>query len=146
MPEFADLNQLTQYLNEKIRTALATEVSDIAKETMSDHVMSDVYNKYTPSQSPKGYVRTGDLYKDIQTTMIDDNTLTIENVAKDEETGRMYASIVDEGIGYEWKDSRIYQMQPYPRPFVENTFKELADGKAKQALIDGLKKQGIDVE
>jgi hypothetical protein len=36
-------------------------------------------------------------------------------------------------------------MQPFPRPFVENTAKELEKGKAKNALAEGLRKQGMDV-
>jgi hypothetical protein len=140
--EFNNLKELEAYLNKKISKSLQTEVASVARDTMSDHVMSDVYSKYEPSE----YQRTGDLYKDISTTMANDNTLVIENVAKDEESGRLYAPIVEEGVGYEWKDSRIYHMQPYPRPFVKNTAKELAEGKAKQALGEGLRKQGLNVE
>lgn len=142
MPAFNSLSELEKYLNEKINDALKTEVADMARDTMQEHVMSDVYDKYTPSQ----YVRTGDLYKDILTQMVDNNTLSIENTTKDEESGRLVAPIVEEGTGYEWKNSRIYTMQPFPRPFVEETAKELENGKAKQALADGLRKQGLTIE
>lgn len=142
MATFNSLNELEAYLNGKIGKALSGEVSTVARETMSDHVMSDVYSKYQPSE----YQRTGNLYKDISTRMIDNNTLEVQDVAQDEETGRQYAAVVEYGQGYTWQDSRIYQMQPFPRPFVENTAKELADGKAKNALADGLRKQGIDVK
>jgi hypothetical protein len=141
MPEFTDLSQLEKYINEKINSALRNEVADTARDTMQEHVMSDVYDKYTPTQ----YVRTGDLYKDIVTQMVDDNTVSIENVTRDEETGRLVAPVVESGQGYTWKDSRIYNMQPFPRPFVENTAKDLADGKAKIALAQGLKRQGLDI-
>jgi hypothetical protein len=146
MPEFSDLSQLEKYLNEKINNALRTEVADEARSVMQEHVMSDVYDKYTPSPPPEGYVRTGNLYKDILTQMIDDNTLSIEDLAKDEETGRLVAPIIESGVGYTWKDSRIYNMQPFPRPFVENTAKDLENGKAKLALAMGLKRQGLTVE
>jgi hypothetical protein len=142
MPDFKTLAELEKYLNEKIRKSLANEVADVARETMSEHVMSDVYAKYQPTQ----YQRTGDLYKDVKTTMVDDTTLMVEDVAKDEETGRLIAPIVNEGVGYEWKDSKIYNMQPFPRPFVEETAKELENGLAKEALKNGLKKQGLDVQ
>lgn len=140
MPEL-NLSELNQYLKDKISSALSKEVADVARDTMSDHVMSDVYNKYTPTQ----YQRTGDLYKDIRTD-VNGNTLTIENMTRDEETGRLIAPIVESGVGYEWENSRIYQMQPYSRPFVKETAKELAGGKAKKALADGLRRQGISVE
>lgn len=141
MPSFNSITELESYLNKKIQSALASEVADVARDTMSDHVMSDVYSRYEPTE----YQRTGDLYKDIQTTMIDDNTLEIENVATDEETGRLIAPIVEDGVGYTWDRSRIYQMQPFPRPFVENTAKELESGKAKDALAQGLRRQGLDI-
>jgi hypothetical protein len=117
-------------------------VASVGRETMSDHVMSDVYSKYEPSE----YQRSGNLYKDISTQMENDNTLVIENVAEDEETGRKYAGVVNDGVGYTWEDSRIYNMQPFPRPFIDNTAKELAGGKAKQALAEGLREQGLNVE
>jgi hypothetical protein len=141
MPEFKSLADLEKYLNQQIKKSLSSEVADVARDTMSKHVMSDVYQAYEPTQ----YQRTGDLYKDISTTMKNDNTLEIENVARDEESGRLIAPVVESGEGYEWKKSRIYQMQPFPRPFVENTAKELENGLAKQALVDGLRKQGLDV-
>jgi hypothetical protein len=141
MPEFKSLADLEKYLNQQIKKSLLNEVADVARDTMSKHVMSDVYQAYEPTQ----YQRTGDLYKDISTTMKNDNTLEIENVARDEESGRLIAPVVESGEGYEWEKSRIYQMQPFPRPFVENTAKELENGLAKQALVDGLRKQGLDV-
>jgi hypothetical protein len=141
MPEFKSLADIEKYLNQKIKKSLSNEVADVARDTMSKHVMSDVYQAYEPTQ----YQRTGDLYKDISTAMKNDNTLEIENIARDEETGRLIAPVVESGEGYEWEKSRIYQMQPFPRPFVENTAKELESGLAKEALADGLRKQGLDV-
>jgi hypothetical protein len=140
--DFNNLSDLEKYLTEKINSALRTEVAEEARDTMQEHVMSDVYAKYEPSQ----YVRTGELYQDILTQMVDDNTLSIENTRRDEETGRLIAPIIESGVGYTWKDSRIYNMQPFPRPFVENTAKDLENGKAKLALAMGLKRQGLTVE
>jgi hypothetical protein len=139
--DFNNIAELEKYLNEKINSALRNEVADTARDTMQEHVMSDVYDKYQPSQ----YVRTGDLYKDIVTQMVDDNTISIEDLARDEETGRLIAPVVESGVGYTWKDSRIYQMQPFERPFVKETAKDLENGKAKVALAQGLKRQGLDI-
>jgi hypothetical protein len=141
MPEFDDLDSLQVYLNGKIRKALSSDVADEARDTMSDHVMKDVYDKYTPSQ----YQRTGDLYKDIKTTMVNDNTLTVEDTAKDNNTGRLIAPIVESGTGYQWTNSRIYNMQPFPREFVKETYNELSNGKALVTFGNSLKKQGLDV-
>lgn len=144
MPEFSSLADLERYLNDKIRNALETEVKKVAVQTMQSEVVTSVYDKYTPTQ----YERTGGLAQEqnIKSTLINDNTLEIENVREDEETGRLVAPVVESGTGYTWKESQIYKRQPFPRPFVENTAKDLEGGLAKKALADGLKRQGISVE
>jgi|SRR5579875_3158218 len=143
MPEFSSLADLERYLNDKIRNALETEVKKVAVQTMQSEVVTSVYDKYTPTQ----YERTGGLAQEqnIKSTLINDNTLEIENVREDEETGRLVAPVVESGTGYTWKESQIYKRQPFPRPFVENTAKDLEGGLAKKALADGLKRQGLDV-
>jgi hypothetical protein len=143
MPEFSSLAELENYLNDKIRNALETEVKKVAVQTMQSEVVTSVYDKYTPTQ----YERTGGLAQEqnIKSTLINDNTLEIENVREDEETGRLVAPVVESGTGYTWKESQIYKRQPFPRPFVENTAKDLEDGLARKALTDGLKRQGLDV-
>jgi hypothetical protein len=144
MPEFNSLADLEKFLNQKIKVALEKDVKKQAIKTMQEHVVDDVYDKYEPTQ----YKRTGGLAqeKNIIGNMINDNTLEIENIRKDEDTGRYVAPVVESGIGYTWEDSKIFNMQPFPRPFVENTAKELESGLAKQALAEGLRKQGLDID
>lgn len=140
-----NMKELEKLINKKINNALKNEVAKVARNTMKEQVIEEVYDRY----KPKEYERTGGLYQDknIKTTMEDDNTLTIENIRRDEDTGRLVAPIVEYGVGYEWEDSKIYNMQPYPRPFVAKTAKELEEkGLAKKAMKDGLKRQGLDVE
>jgi hypothetical protein len=143
MPEFSSIAELEKFLNQKIKIALEQDVKKAAVKTMQKEVIETVYNKYEPTQ----YKRTGGLYqeKNIKGTMLNDNTLEIENIREDEKTGRYIAPVVEEGVGYEWEDSKIYNMQPYPRPFVSNTTKELENGVAKEAMKKGLQKQGMDV-
>jgi hypothetical protein len=143
MPEFSNLADLERYLNQKISKALETTVSEEAKKTMSEHVEIDVYDRYNPTS----YERTGALADEsnIQTTMINDNTLEIENVRKDEETGRLVAPVIESGKGYEWGYNRNLNEVIGERPFIQETAKDLASGKALAALAEGLKKQGLDV-
>ena len=117
------------------------EVSWESKTTMQKHVVEDVYDKYD-SQYDNQYHMGGLLdIENIETKMIDDTTLRIENIRKDEETNRLVAPVVEYGKGYytDWLDERIGS-----RPFVEQTADELRNGKAKDALKLGLLRQGID--
>jgi hypothetical protein len=143
MATFDNLNDISKFLNQKIKIALEQDVKKEAIKTMQREVVETVYDQYVPTE----YQRTGGLYQErnIKGTMISENTLEIENVRKDEKTGRYVAPIVEEGTGYTWKGSEIYEMQPFPRPFVEETAKALDNGLAKDALRKGLKNQGLDV-
>ena len=138
-----NIKELELLVNQKIKVAMEQEVKKAAVKSMQEHVVTDIYDQYSPTQ----YQRTGGLASDknIKGTMINDNTLEIENVRRDEKSGRYIAPVIESGTGYQWKNSEIYQMQPFPRPFVENTAKDLENGLAKKSLAEGLKKQGLDV-
>lgn len=139
--------ELEKQINQKINNAMNQEVSDQARKTMKEQIIEEVYDRYTPS--PSGYKRTGGLHQDknIETTMENDNTLVVRNIRRDEDSGRLIAPVIESGIGYEWEKSKIYNMQPFPRPFNTETLRELDEkGLAKDALAKGLKRQGLDVE
>jgi hypothetical protein len=142
----SNMKELEKLINQKIKSAMQQEVSTVARKTMKEQVIEEVYDRYTPS--PNGYKRTGGLYQDrnIETVMENDNTLSVRNIRKDEKTGRLVSPIIEEGVGYTWKNSDIYQMQPFPRPFHAETLRELTEKDlAKNALVQGLKRQGLDV-
>jgi hypothetical protein len=144
MTTFKSLKDLVNYVNKThIKNALENEVEEIARRTLKENVITEVYDRYNPSQ----YKRTGELYQDenIESKMEDDNTLSIRSVR--EENGKDISRIIEEGVGYDWEKSEIYQSQPYPRPFHAETRRELEEqGLVKKALVDGLKKQGIKVK
>ncbi len=123
---------------------METEVAKESRGTMKKHIQNDAYSQYAPTSYVRKYDQGG-LIDDsnIETIMIDDNTLKVENIRKDEETGRLVTPVVEYGKGYytDWLDKKIG-----PRPFVNNTFIELKNGVAKEALKEGLRKQGVDVE
>lgn len=137
----SSIAELEAYMNKKIKVAMETEVNKVARNTLKEQVVEEVYDKYDPSM----YVRTGGLLQDknIKSEMIGDNTLTVRSTR--EENGRDIAEIIEYGVGYEWEDSRIYNMQPFPRPFHAEAQKELANGKAKNALKKGLQAQGLNI-
>ena len=145
--EFSNLNQLEKYLNDKIRNALDTNVAETAKETMQMHIQRDVYATYTPystDMETPHYIRTGQLLQDVEHSMINDNTLEIKDTRN--ENGRDIVEVIEEGKGYEWGYRRDLDEEIGARPFVENTAIDLEKGLAKEALKQGLKRQGLIVE
>ena len=119
------------------------EVSWESQTTMQKHVVEDVYDKYD-SQYDNKYHMGGLLdIENIETKMIDDNTLRIENIRRDEDTGRYVAKVVETGKGYytDWLDDLIGE-----RPFVKQTADELRNGKARDALKRGLIREGLNVK
>ena len=138
MPTAKNMNELAKLLNKKISKSLSQDVERVARNTLKEHIVSDVYDPYDSS-----YDRTGGLLQDrnIDSKMENDNTLSIRSTRH--ENGNDIAEIIETGVGYSYGglDDIIG-----PRPFHEETYKELANGLAKKALADGLKKQGVDVQ
>lgn len=139
--EFNSITDLEKYINEMITKALEEDVAEVARQTMQEKIQTDVYKAYTPTQ----YERTGGLLQDVEVHLINENTLEIQDTRTDEVNGRLITPVIESGIGYEWTKSEIYQRE-LPRPFVEETAKALEDGLAKEALIKGLKRQGLIVD
>lgn len=111
----------------------------MVKDKMQQHVQSDVYDVY----EPKVYERTGDLKKDIEIREVADGVAIIPT-RTDEETGRYIPDVIESGKGYMYNYGYGYEK---PRPFVENTRKELRDtGAHVEKLKLGLKARGLDVK
>jgi hypothetical protein len=134
-----NINDLVKLLNKKyINKALSTDVEKVARKTLKEHVVEDVYDAYDSN-----YQRTGGLLQDrnIDSKMENDNTLSIRSTR--EENGRDIAYIIETGEGYNPShlDDVIGE-----RPFHEETYKELKNGLAKKTLAEALKKQGLDIK
>jgi len=141
MTDITSFEDLKKELNKKIKNVMSTSVSKVARQTLKEHIVTDVYEQYQPSE--EGYERTGGLLQDINidTIMIDDNTLSVRSTRHD--GLRDIGYIIEYGVGYDWQRSRIAQMQPYPRPFHENTYLEMSKGSFEKALVSGLKAEGL---
>jgi hypothetical protein len=160
--EFNNVEELEKYLTQKINNSLEEEVSKQARKTMKEVIETEVYAKYTPYEDvKKPYTRQrkdGGLLDDenIHTGLVNDGELVIRNTRTnehDDELGystspyRDVAAIVEYGTNYNWNNSKIYHIQPFPRPFHEKTAERLKqEGLAKKALTDGLKRNGLDVK
>jgi hypothetical protein len=147
--DFKSLAELEKYLTQKINDALENEVSHVARNTLKEHVIDDVYDKYEPTQYQRQGADGGLMDdKNIYAGLVDDGELVVRSTRVDEDDPRKdIASIVEFGTGYTWEKSKIYHMQPFPRPFHAETAKELDEkGLAKNALEKGLNRQGIDTK
>ncbi|MGM7720489.1 hypothetical protein [Metabacillus sp. Hm71] len=137
---FKSISDLAKHFNKnQLKKALQEDVAKVARNTLKEHVIEDVYDAYDSN-----YQRTGGLLQDenIETKMEDDATLSIRSTRH--EGNRDIAAVIEYGENYSYPglDEIIGE-----RPFHAETAKELDEkGLAKKALADGLKKQGIKVE
>jgi hypothetical protein len=147
MATVGSMAELEKYINQKISNSLKTDVAATAVKTMQKRIEKDVYNAYTPYSTDgvtPHYERTGQLLKDVQVEIENDNTIVVENIRN--ERGRDIVKIIEEGKGYDWGYKRDLNKEIGKREFVKHTYEELASGSAKQALAEGLRKQGLSVE
>ncbi|WP_425203600.1 hypothetical protein [Priestia megaterium] len=134
--------QLEKELQKRIKKVMNKQVKSMAKSTMQEKIVNEVYAKYQPDED--GYQRTYELLDAIETKPVDETTISIENTRHD--GNRDVAKVIESGVGYDWEKSRIAQMQPFPRPFTEETRKSLENGKFKQTLKDGLQSEGLNIK
>lgn len=157
-----EYKKFEQGLNHAISEALLLDVAEELVKHIQASVQENVYDKYAPSK----YVRRGkgdskgspglqseksyDRYVDATGT-----ELTIENITTGNPAYRPPKSegwdsgnigdYIEAGDGYHWTRSDIYNMMPYPRPFMEPALeKALADGSVEVAFVEGLKKRGFE--
>ncbi|MCM3110040.1 hypothetical protein [Lederbergia lenta] len=140
MATFKSIKDLEKYVNSKITSALEKEVNETVRKTLKENVITEVYDKYTPSH----YERSGGLFQDgnIESKMENSNTLSVRSIHS--ENGRDIAQVIESGLGYSWShlDGEIGA-----RPFHEETRREIEEnGLAKDSMRKGLQRQGLNVD
>lgn len=142
MPNFNSLSELERYLNKKIAVALKNDVAETVKETMKKEIEDVVYSVYSPKMYERKMSQGGLTDEDnMEVTMLDDNTMRVENVRSDD--GKNVAETVITGHGYNFG----FEYAGVPRDFIQSTKDELeSSGAHADALIRGLRKQGLDVK
>lgn len=140
--DFDDLASMFKFLEQQAQSVLKQEIAKTVVKKMQKHIQEDVYDVYDPVMyERKGY--NGGLIADdnIEITVVDDNTISVENIRFDGD--REVAEIVESGMGY------IFDF-PYngvPRPFTENTRKELQETNILEIeMKKGLTRRGLDVK
>lgn len=151
MKQVKSLAELKRELNRRVENALRdTEFRDVLKETMAEHVWSDVYDVYTP----KKYVRREDEggLADKNKMIFDleksggNYTLKMMNITEGNpwyepnDAGFYISRIIETGKGYNFKGAFRK-----PRPFIANTREDLRTNEQHLwALRDALERQGLD--
>ncbi len=149
MPTFRNMKDAQAYLQTKINDALNNEVAAAVKQAESEVIDSVVYAAYQPSK----YVRRGfnkglgDKANMVH-TVSSDGTLTVENITEQNPAYKhgsygtnKTAGMVEHGTNYD------YWTDPFPRPFTQKTIDRLNQtSEVKDALVQGLKRQGIDAK
>lgn len=156
MSGFKDIKSLNKAIEQHIKAAMQQEVADAVKDEMVeqiDKVVYDAYEPYNLAGTDHHYHRTYELKNkdNMEATMIDNNTLAVENIRKDEESGRYITPVIVDGKDYEWGKNSGYvrdlDAEIGARDFIQGTREGLSTSKAHvKALKDALKKQGIRVE
>lgn len=139
--DFKDLASLFKHLEQQTQSVLKQEVAKTVVKTMQKHIQDDVYDVYEPTiYERKGY-QGGLIDEDnIEVTMQDDNTLSVENIRFDGD--REVAEIVETGENYTYS----FEYSGVPRPFTENTRKEFRETNIlENEMKKGLTRRGLDV-
>ena len=167
MPSFKNLKELEKYLNQKIKKAMQNEVAEKVRDIQQEKIDEEVYDVYNvvggSHQEPYVYDRRRNhgglrdrrnMIADVKENS-DGVELSVENITKAQDQSYInLAGLIEYGDEseygyYEYKDNRDDTGWQYrqPRPFIEETRKEIAKTNAHVgALKKGLQKQGIDVE
>lgn len=146
-----DVAMFEAKLNAAIDIAMQTDVLDIAKIEISNAVDKEVYKNYDPTMYQRRKFSKGGLadVNVINKVSYDpvNRILEVRDDSVDGKTGRLVAPVVESGKGYTWKNSNIYAMQPFPRPFhkiAEHNLK--VSGEFEKALEISLISQGFEAK
>ena len=135
MPNIEDalLEQIKEKFINDLLECFEEVFEEVAKESMRVAVNKEVYAKYTPSQSPRGYRRRRDDggLSDTRNYLIDiyREGDTVIGYVRNMTTGKYKAYMLDEiiesGEGYDWTTSAIYKLQPFPRHMYDGTIERI---------------------
>ena len=129
-----EANAMLEKIADRIDATLLTTIAQTVSAQVSASVYKNVYPLYQPSQYVRRETAGGlpdasmyDVYLDPET-----HTLTVEDT-------RHEVGVVESGMGYDWEGSRIFKLQPFPRPYFQPAENELmASGELDQIMQQGL--------
>ncbi len=154
--------ELVSQINQKAQSALKSEVFEEVRDVYQKHIDSDVYDAYSPHQYQRRDMGGGLIADDNIVGNVNGNTLEVKDIASlndfnfngeiisHSSSGTELAEIIEYGSAYSGNAPYLFDGdmsgQPWavPRPFTENTIKDLQSNKQHiKALRQGLNRQGI---
>lgn len=139
MAQLAKVIEDLTRLDSAVSDALGNEVAQAAKEAIRDSAMQTVYS-HQPQFVSRRMDRGGLIDEENLICTVEGSTLTVDNVTGLQNLwGGTHTELLTPVVEAGDPD---YNM-PGPRPFMERAEKELLSGKAQQALMQGLARQGI---
>lgn len=137
MTTFKNMKDLEKYINAQAKKAMnqGNAVKKVVMDTGKKHVEEDVYRVY----QPKVYERSGELATSWDSSPTSDG-IEIFNTREDD--GKYIPEVIETGQNYDYD----FEYRGKPRPFIENTRREL-DGSKKltEALEKDLNSIGIKI-
>lgn len=136
---FKNLNSLCRHIEKQIQDTMVNEVADTVKDNMTEAVHTSVYDAYSP-QYYNRRMNNGGLSdtQNMEVTEIQ-NGISVHN-----------ATPLDNGRNdYNLDEIIVYGLgnQPFERDFYAETTERLQENQEHtEALKQGLKKRGIEVE
>ena len=147
-----DIAAFEAKLGAAVEDTMEREVFLNAGLAIVQSVFPNVYERYDPDEYVRRYEEGG---------LADPRNMEITERRYDRAGGRYEIEVrnttegvdgegpidqvIEKGVGYDWKGSRIYRQQPYPRPFYEAAEKIAAEGGyVESALRDGLRRHGMN--
>ena len=125
MAQFTDPNELIMAVN-----ALITEVMngpegvEAAKKAIADMATKNVYSVYEPKLYQRKGANGGILDGDIFDVTFDAGSGNFHQIrVADDRSG---VGRIESGMGYTWRGSLIYKLQPFPRPYFRYAEDEFA--------------------
>lgn len=134
-------------LDAAIGQAMENDVATMVRVALSNAVETEVYDEYQPHMYKRRGQTDGGLQsqsKDVMVASYDPMTMTLEvqDMSRDDDTGRLIAPVVESGEGYRfpWDGQK-------PRPFHEKAQEEMmATGWFEGALVSALRGAGFTVK
>ena len=110
---------------------------DLAKESMGLAISKEVYAKYRPMLYKRRRNQNGGLADpsnfDVQIFQQDNGNIVgiVKNTARGVGKAFEMDEVIVSGMGYDWEDSKIYHMQPFPRDFYSATIERIEASRWK---------------
>lgn len=123
-------NEIMARIEMTVDKTMAGEIADRVKTAISEETFLTVYPVYTPTLYKRRQTHGGIADTNEYEAIMDEatHTLTVSD-------NRSEADVVERGVGYTWEESKIYAMQPFPRPYFANAQARLVASGELDAIV-----------